>query len=501
MEARHAVVWAMGVLGLLTVGLASGQEVSVPDLPQDPTLGPEAPGAVELGEEIVGPTPGAPTVSLAQAVALALEGNFALLGGADSVTSARLRESNARAQFHPRLTPRYLRSTEDDQTLGLDASQRLPFTGGSLSFTSNFRSMPDGGGPASRSADLRLTLTQPLLRGFGPTVTHLGLTESRRGRENQERTFELARQALAVEVAERFYDVVRQRQLLSVSRQSHERGQDLKEASEARVQVGLASKLDVLRAEIQASQARDAAVSAEANLETALENFRVLLGLAPTEPVEPEAVELPGPDEVAAGIDPLEILVERALANRLDLRETRDQVADARRNLSVARQNLLPQLDLNVGVTQFGSGPTFSDSLKADRRVNVFFSTSYPLERSQDRMAKALAEIDLRARERTLTQRTYAVEAEVRAALRNMDRIRKSIDLQRKSVEFAGQQHRLATLRYQRGLASNFDVVDAEGSLVAARTALIGLLNDYQVTRIRLLRVTGTLDVGREFTP
>ena len=67
--------------------------------------------------------------------------------------------------------------------------------------------------------------------------------------------------------------------------------------------------------------------------------------------------------------------------------------------------------------------------------------------------------------------------------------------MSRKGVEFASQQYRLATLRYQRGLASNFDVIEAEASLVSARTALAGLLTDYQVARVQLLRVTGSLDV------
>jgi outer membrane protein TolC len=44
-------------------------------------------------------------------------------------------------------------------------------------------------------------------------------------------------------------------------------------------------------------------------------------------------------------------------------------------------------------------------------------------------------------------------------------------------------------------------VVDAEGSLVAARTALVGLLTDYQVARFQLLKSTGTLDVAKEFLP
>ena len=116
------------------------------------------------------------------------------------------------------------------------------------------------------------------------------------------------------------------------------------------------------------------------------------------------------------------------------------------------------------------------------------------MDNAAAKASKAVAELDLVARERTVRQRELEVEAEVRAAVRELERIQKSVELQKKGVEVAAQQLRLATLRYQRGLASNFDVVDAEGSLVLARSALVGLLTSYQVARVELLRVTGTLD-------
>ena len=110
-----------------------------------------------------------------------------------------------------------------------------------------------------------------------------------------------------------------------------------------------------------------------------------------------------------------------------------------------------------------------------------------------------MAEIEVAARARAVRQQELQVEGEVRAAVRELERIRKSVELQKKGVEVAEQQRRLATLRYQRGLASNFDVVDAEGSLVLARSALVNLLTSYQVARIELMRVTGGLDVEQEF--
>jgi outer membrane protein TolC len=492
----RAGLLAMSLLGALFAGVGEAQQ---PPAPPEVPPEPSAPELREQEEALVGPTPGSPTVGLAEAVSIAIEHNFGLLGAADSVQAARLRESATKAQFYPKLTPRYQHSS-DNTAFGLDLFQKLPWSGASLTATGTLSSIPQADSPTARSSDLRLILTQPLLRGFGPNATYFDLVNSRRGLEGQERNFELARQRLAIQVTSAFYAVVAQRQLLTVSRQSLKRSESLLRASEARLKIGLVSKLDVFRAQIQASQTSDSLVRSEAALQTALEQFRFLLGLAPSHPLEPEGVtleEMP-PDQA----EPLEVLVARALEKRLDLKEIRDLVKDAERTASLTKQSLLPQLDVSLNVSQLGFGPSYSDALRTgDTRVSVSLSTSYSLERSAEKVAAAVADIDVQARQRAVTQKEMEVEADVRAALRELDRIRKSVELQRQGVEVAAQQRRLANLRYQRGLASNFDVVDAEGSLVLARSALVGLLASYQVALVELRRATGVLDVTREFTP
>jgi outer membrane protein len=483
---KWRVALSVGVVSL-SLTSAGAQEPALPSEEDRP-----------VPEEVVGPAPGVPTVSLGRAVALAVKQNFGLLTSADAVQSSRVNYSAARAQFYPQLIPSYQR-IEGESNFGLEASQRLPWTGASLTASAQMRTLPTSDPllGVTHSSGVQFVLRQPLLRGFGPNSTYYTLRNSRRVQESQERSFELNRQRLAVDVARSFYQIVQQRQLLAVSRQSLKRSENLLKASEARLQVGLVSKLDVFRAELQASQAQDAMVRSQAALETALEQFRVLLGLSPTEPIEPEVVELGA--ELSDDAEPLEKLLDRAVTKRLELQESRDQIKDAERSLSLARQNLLPQLDLNLGFTQGGLGTSFSNAFAIDRRVNVFLSASYPIERSSERASKAVAEIDVAARSRNVRQQELQIEGEVRGAVRELQRIRKSVELQKKGVEVADQQRRLATLRYQRGLASNFDVVDAEGSLVLARSALVNLLTSYQVARIELMRVTGTLDVEEEF--
>ena len=289
----------------------------------------------------------------------------------------------------------------------------------------------------------------PLSAASGPAAFY-DLRQSRRSREGQERQYELGRQRLAVDVTRSYYQVIQQRQLLAVARQSLDRSESLRRASTARLEVGLVSKLDVYRAELQASQAQESMVRAETSLDSELERFRNLLGLSPSDPLQPEALVLP--EDIDDDVEPVEILIQRALQNRLDLLETRDEVGDARRTESLAKQNLLPQLDLNLGVTQFGNGTTYGNAFhSADRRVNGCSSRRLipgAVERPRRRWPSS-----------TSPPRAHAPAGRLDvgrrcARGRGSSAIRKSIELQRKGVEVAEQQRRLATLRYQRGLAS-----------------------------------------------
>jgi outer membrane protein TolC len=486
----------MGLLVSLVAGRTAGQEPPGPPSGQEPTI--EVGGTDEASDDAApGPAPGARTLSLGATVASALAHNSSILDQADNVTAAGFRVGVSRAQFLPQLTPRFSR-TSDGTSFGFDAAQRLPWSGGTVEGAAAFTTNEDTTTPSARSAAATLLIRQPLLRGAGPNATYYDLTNSRRAQQTQERSFELGRQRLAIQATSAFYNVIAQRQLLTVSRQSLKRSESLQKASEARLKVGLASKLDVFRAELQAAQTEDALVRSEAALASALEQLRSLLALPPGEPVEPPAVSLM--QTVTTEPEPLEALVARALENRLELQEARDQVADSARSLSLAKQNLLPQLDATLAVTRLGGGPSLADAWSsADTRATLGVTTSYPLERSADKANRALAEIDQTSRQRALRQRELDVEGEVRAAVRDLLRIRKSVDLQKQAVAVAAQQRRLATLRYERGLASNFDVVDAEGSLVLARSALVGLLASYKVAEIELKRATGTLDVTKEF--
>ena len=437
-------------------------------------------------------------VTLEDAWRIGLRDSFTMASARDAVRAADINALQARSRFFPKITPSYFNGPTE-RGWSVAASQSLPWLGGELQAERTSRTFEGILTPAARATDTSFTWSQPLLRGLGPNASLYDLRNARRARQAQDRAFILTRQRFMVEVARVHYQTLAQRELLSVARQSAARSVALRKASEARLEVGLSNKLDVYRAQLSESQAEQSTVQAETALQNAIEQFHFLLGRPPDDPSEP------APGEIAQATDhaiaPIDELVEIALGARVDLAEARDLVEDARRTASLSRQNLLPDMSLNLRFTeQRGSGPAGPYAV-TNRRWESFFAASLPLERAGDVAQWQLSNLEVTTRQRAYEQRRYEVENEVRSTHRQLLSLARSISTQQGAVDIADQQLRLANLRYQRGLASNFDVVDAEGSLLTARSSLVQLLAAYQVARLDLERVIGRLDLPKEPGP
>jgi len=437
-------------------------------------------------------------IALIDAWRIGLKESFSMANARDAVRAADIGELQARSRFFPKVTPSFFHGP-NESGWSIAASQAVPWLGGELRGERISRTFEGIQTPSSRATDTSFTWSQPLLRGLGPNASLYDLRNARRAQEAQERGLVLAKQRFMVEVARVHYQTLAQRELLAVARQSAARSVALRKASEARLEVGLSNKLDVYRAQLSESQAEQSTVQAETALQSAIERFRFLLGRPPSDSAEPAPGDIPAPAPDELG--PVEVLVNIAIASRLDLAETREQVDDARRTASLSRQNLLPDMSLNLRYTeQRGAGAT-GPSVVTNRRWETYFAGSIPLERAADVAQLQLSNLEVSSRERAYEQRRYEVENEVRSAHRDLLSLARSIATQEGAVTVAAQQLELANLRYQRGLASNFDVVDAEGSLLAARSSLVQLLASYQVARLDLERVIGRMNVNLEPAP
>ncbi len=462
-----------------------------------------APGALAalLGLGVVGQAADEPgldldRLTLGSAVQQALERNDRLIGALENEAQADLSLRLARAGFRPKMTPNILgsfgQSNVKNQTYRLDLSQKFT-TGTELRATVGTSSDQNQLGNYY-STDTTFSLSQPLLKGFGRSVSRRSLSsaEARSSEVRRERV--LAEQQVAIDVAGAYYRIVSQREMVSVSEKTLERSRQLLEASKAKLEAGKVSQLDVFRAEQLVAQAEGQLLDSQGAVEDAMDQLRVLLRRGPDYLFEvvdtiPETVDT----------SDVEGAVETALATRLELTSATEALLEAERSVAYNRNQLLPQFDLNLALTRRGVADSLRSSFGFDKfDFATFFAISMPVDRTPLSVQYYSARIDRDRRRREIENLKMRIVEQVRRAVRQVTRLTRSLDVATASLEFAEKEVEVASLRYQRGLSNNLDVVNAEETLLGARSRRIGLLAEIAVARLSLKAAVGTLDPRRD---
>ena len=167
--------------------------------------------------------------------------------------------------------------------------------------------------------------------------------------------------------------------------------------------------------------------------------------------------------------------------------------------MSYARNQLLPQVDVNFALTRRETANTFASSFGLDRfQFVTFFAISMPVDRTPQIIDYQNALIDRDRRRREVTQLQRRIADDVKHAVRERDRLVRSLAAAETSVQIGRKEVEVAQLRYERGLSNNLDVVTAESSLLSAEARRIAALADSAVAKLSLRAMLGILDPRKD---
>jgi outer membrane protein TolC len=338
-------------------------------------------------------------------------------------------------------------------------------------------------------AGLGGSVTQPLLRGFSRDANLNSVKSAEFGWRSSQRALHLARVDTVLRSTAAVYEVVRQRELVRLNEESVARLELAVETAVAKERLGARDSVDRFRAEIELKQADDSLQAATQAYDDALDNLRILLDLPLDEPLAVNA-----PFSYSLIMLSSESAVELALDNRVELQQAADSIRETRRAVRVAKHNILPQLDLSLNYLRYGD----KRSLDEDHEYNedawgASLTTSSDLMRTAERAAHAQSRIAVQASERAEDVQRDEIIRQVRRELRSLERGLKRIDNQTERIQQSRGQLAVARLKFERGLASNFDVIDAETTLRQSQTELLSAVLDYIVGTYRLRVAVGTL--------
>jgi outer membrane protein len=255
---------------------------------------------------------------------------------------------------------------------------------------------------------------------------------------------------------------------------------------------GMATRNDVLKMEVQLSAARLSLIDATNDVQIAAMNLNTLLGRPVDAPLVPSSQPQDMRDTLSPAVD---LLTASALNQRPDLLALASRVEASRAATQAARAGWWPQL--SFGANYYYARPNqrympTRDEFKPTWDVGVVMSMDI-LNWGQTARQTDQAEAALRQTELTYEQLRDGVSLDVHRAALQLERSRERMDVANLGLRQAGENLRITTDRFQRGLATVSDLRDAEVSLLQAGITQSGARVEAEVCRARLARATGTL--------
>lgn len=376
------------------------------------------------------------------------------------------------------------------------ATQRLPY-GGSVSATAlvNFVTLlkdTTGGAGEGQDAALVLSARLPLLRGAGQ-VARENQIQVYRNLVYATRRFEHFRREFMLDISTRYFDLLQsQAQIANLERQVNNL-EWLSNRIEAMANAGRQPYFEVQRAQQQVLFARNNLLNAQESYASSLDNFKIQLGLSTTQPMRivPSEIVIPAPS--------LDVTASTAVAwdLRLDLQTSQDQVEDSRRKVSVARNALLPNLDLFADV-RLNTDPTDKYggvSLDPSRsRYSAGVTLDLPVDRRLEEIGVRRALVDLERARRSYDLLRDRIALQVRQSVRQINQAQFTLDIQNQNILMA--QKRLEGVVLRLAQLAPRDFTDAEEDLLEARNRRDRALRDFRVSILQYLLDTGQLRVS-----
>lgn len=420
-------------------------------------------------------------------------------------------------------------------TANLTLTQGFP-TGGTatLSFQ-NQRANLNSGRPDLNpllTSSLALTISQPLLSGFGFAVNRRGIHQAQNSLRVQDLVFKQQVMTTVASVISLYWNLVSFNEQVKVAQEALSASQKLYEDNKKQVEIGTLARISIVQAEAEVASREQDLTVAQTNVlqqETILKNVLSKNGVASPSIADAHIVTL---DRIRVPevepIQPVQDLVTKAMQERPELPQDRLNIENARLSILGDRSNLLPQLSAVANLANNGQAgllnglPPLPGTVRAPdpyffggywNNLAQVFSRNFPNYTFgvqlniplRDRAATADYERDtlnLRQSQLALQQQENQIRVDVVNAVIGLQQARaryqaavKNQVLEQETLDAEQKKYALGASTIYNVILIQRDLLTAEGNEVTAESSYINARNNLDFVTGGILDVNH-IDIG-----
>jgi outer membrane protein len=523
---------SLGIAAALVVGLAAPAAAQEPSsdhvkalIQQAMAQTQTAPDGIQVSAAGQGPTV---NLTADEAVARALERNLTLASQRLTPRTFDFSIAATRAAYRPTLTSTYsansrttlptttveggIKVNTDTHTWNSGVRQNLPWGGGNVALNfDNDRAFTDRDNSTfnpSFGSNLRAQYTQPLLANFRIDNTRAQLLSQTIQQDIADLDLRATVASTVAQVRNAYWELAFAYQQVEAAQQSLDLAAKLVNDNKMRVEIGTMAPIDVVQAQAEEATRRQQLVNAQATLRnTELALKQLIVGGTDDElwgaTINP--VDRPSPQPEAIN---LEGAVSNALQNRTDLASARKDIESANVTIRSLKNSALPQLDLVTTYQLQGRGGTsiprdpsipiirggYADALRNIYQLdaptwNLALTFSYPIGQSAAEANLARQQIVLQQNQAQIKTTELQIATEVTGAALAVRNALEALQAAQASRELSERRLEAAQSKFEVGMATNFEVVQAQRDLNDARNSELRQLLNYRRALVDFERV------------
>jgi outer membrane protein TolC len=328
------------------------------------------------------------------------------------------------------------------------------------------------------------------------TLMGTGLKRAQAGEALAKAKAEIARRGLTVTVSKDFYGLVVAQRKYATSQQALEQAKHILDITQASERRGQSAHYDAIKAEIQYRLLERAFDEAKLAMEDARLTLAVLLF-----PTLNENFSVVDDLDSAQALPPFAEVRAMAEKENPDLRVAIEMARQSDLDVTTAKAAFLPTLsvDTDYGIEancfafrctrasmpEVGPVPNLGYFVTVVMNIPVWDWGTLRSKLQQANYKQQTAKAMLSQEQRLLVSELYAAYNEAAIA-------RAAVDASRHTAELAVENLRLVNLRYEAGVSTPLDIVDAENILLTAQNAYIDAQARYRASLAGLQTLTGT---------
>jgi TolC family type I secretion outer membrane protein len=417
-------------------------------------------------------------LTLQEAIKVGIVNNPKIAAAHSWVDASEARVSQARSRFFPQvdISESFNRTTNPMWAFGTKLNQEVI---SQADFDPGRLNDPE----AINNFATTLSVTLPV---YDRGQVRSGLTQAKLDHKAVSQLEDRIRQQVIVDVVVSYTGVLLAQEQLKVVKQTLKTAKAHYDMVRSRFQSGLVVKSDLLRAEVRIAELEQERLQAQSQVEITRAALNAAMGVE----IDRSFHLVTALERVVAAPGSLETWISRSMENRPDLQQMQFQEMMAEEQVKKAKAAHLPGLYLSgsydINSEDF-SETANSYTLGAVMRFNLF--SGFGL---QSKVNEAMAQ--LRQTRAMARQLELGIRVETRQAFFMAQSARQRIGVAQAAVAQAEEGLRIVRNRYESGLFTIVNLLDAEEALQQARTNYFRSLHDFEVATAQLNLAAGIID-------